>query len=187
MKILEKNDIKMSRNNKENEDYGSLIKRKKEYFEENIFSNYSEKEKLLFKEEHWPTELRGNIYLVSNCFTLYFFMFTNNLKLTITQFLLGTIFLLLSYNPSFKKFLLKKWMKEKENYDLLLNRMFLESPVDNEVLKFFIKKYGKEEFSYIIYNKKFLTYEDIKEYMDNASKRNEKKEKIYTIADSLLK
>lgn len=108
---------------------------------------------------------------------LIFFMF-NSLNLSPIWFLVSLIQMpVVLWLRSARKplrFFAKLWLKKKERTDTIVNQIFLNSYVEQDILKVFIDEYGKEELYDLLRQKDNITY---KEMMDKSVYLNNKKMK----------
>lgn len=87
--------------------------------------------------------------------------------------LFGAGFITVSDNHFIKSKLCSPWLKGKKSKQLM-EKMFLASVVDEEVLRSFVRVYGEKKLLNILTEKDTLTYEEVFEIINRANMLKEK-------------
>lgn len=185
---LEKKHIK---NKEEYNNLEKLLEKKQENFIKNIFTKYDFIEKYNYVEKNkiYTDFFNEGIAIFSGI--LLFALGIMSIKISVFLFIFITFsaMMMLISSPHLsivKKMNCKRWLRKKENEDLLANKIFMNSRVDKEVLQIFIETYGEKEFVDIMLGKEFLKYEELLNYIDNAKKIKEEKLILLETAKCLL-
>lgn len=170
----------------ENKSMSEIIKEKRDNFMKVVFSKYSFEQmrdfaffhKLVDKSSIQGTFIGSNIVFQLMAVILLAaslnepgigILLASGMGLTIP------ISIFFTESKYFKNKVFKMWKRKNEN--LLKDKMFENSIVDDEVLKCFVKQYSEEKLVKMLLEKDSLTYNDISQYSIKKDEERELKDK----------
>lgn len=169
-----------------------LIENKRKFLRDDFFDKQSESEKLNFVENngmaHEMVEKRKMFYGTSAFFLVIFSMIgfchasVNHLTILTAFFLIISMLLVINLpdtinSSNISKFIIKrKWINKKENIEILKDKMFENSVIDEEIMRCFVNTYGEKDLVNLMLDKENVTYKDVKEYIAKEEVLKDKKE-----------
>lgn len=170
----------------------SILKEKEKDFINNIFPNFSMKEKVEFIENNKILN-----YFDSNPVILYIYsclmfsmiaMFFSMLNDSLLGFMSSCLFLSCTFlvrTKLFKSRFFNSWLSKRNNLNFLKNEMFRASVVSKDVLKVFINTYGEEKLVEVLVEKEHLTYADLQSLIKKQKKLISNKDKTSRVKEAL--
>lgn len=177
----QKNDVEMKSLNE-------IMKQKKEKFMETVFPEYSFEQMRNFSFYHKlidKTSLEGAI-VASSIVTgmmvaagLCMLYKDPDMAMVVpgVMVLICPLIILCTQTQMFNSNIFKIWKRKTQNENLLKNKMFEHSIVDDEVLKCFVRENSEEKLVKMLLEKESLTYKDIYEYSNKKDKEQALKDK----------
>lgn len=170
----------------------SILKEKEKDFINNIFPNFSMKEKVEFIENNKILDYFDSnpvILYICSCLVLSMIaMFCSMMNDSLLGFMSSCLFLPCTFlvrTKLFKSRFFNSWLSKKHNLNFLKNEMFKTSIVSQDVLKVFIDTYGNERVIEALVENEHLTYADLQFLIKKEKKLISNKDKTSRVKEAL--